>query len=69
MKYGCIGEHLKHSFSKEIHNCLSDYEYVIWHNYMSGKTAKEIAATMGKNERSISNAIYRIRRKLRDLLK
>lgn len=27
MKYGCIGEHLKHSFSKEIHNSLSGYEY------------------------------------------
>ncbi len=27
MKYGCIGEHLKHSFSKEIHNTLADYEY------------------------------------------
>ncbi len=27
MKYGCIGEHLKHSFSEEIHNRLSDYEY------------------------------------------
>lgn len=29
MKYGCIGEHLKHSFSKEIHNLLADYEYEI----------------------------------------
>ena len=29
MKYGCIGEHLKHSFSKEIHGALSDYEYEI----------------------------------------
>ncbi len=29
MKYGCIGEHLKHSFSKEIHIELSDYEYEI----------------------------------------
>ena len=27
MIYGCIGEHLKHSFSKEIHNCLADYKY------------------------------------------
>ncbi len=27
MKYGCIGERLKHSFSKEIHNSLSDYKY------------------------------------------
>ena len=29
MKYGCIGEKLKHSFSKEIHNALADYEYEI----------------------------------------
>lgn len=29
MKYGCIGEHLKHSFSKEIHALLADYEYDI----------------------------------------
>ena len=29
MKCACIGEHLKHSFSKEIHNMLADYEYEI----------------------------------------
>lgn len=29
MKYGCIGEKLKHSFSKEIHNAICDYEYEI----------------------------------------
>ena len=29
MKYGCIGEHMKHSFSKEIHNALADYQYEI----------------------------------------
>ena len=27
MEYGCIGEHLAHSFSKEIHNALADYDY------------------------------------------
>ena len=27
--YGCIGEKLSHSFSKEIHNALADYEYQI----------------------------------------
>lgn len=27
MKYGCIGEKLGHSFSKEIHNLIADYEY------------------------------------------
>ena len=29
MKHGCIGEHLKHSFSKEIHKKISDYDYEI----------------------------------------
>lgn len=29
MKYGCIGEHLKHSFSKEIHGMIASYEYEI----------------------------------------
>lgn len=27
MEYGCIGEHLSHSFSKEIHGKLGSYEY------------------------------------------
>ena len=30
MKYACIGEHLRHSFSKEVHNALADYEYEIF---------------------------------------
>ncbi len=29
MEYGCIGEHLGHSFSKEIHNALADYDYTL----------------------------------------
>ena len=27
MKYGLIGEHLGHSFSKDIHNMIGDYDY------------------------------------------
>ena len=27
LKYGCIGEKLGHSFSKEIHNLIADYDY------------------------------------------
>ncbi len=27
MQYGCIGEHLKHSFSTEIHNALASYTF------------------------------------------
>lgn len=29
MEYGVIGEHLTHSFSKEIHNLITDYNYEI----------------------------------------
>ncbi len=29
MEYGCIGEKLGHSFSKEIHNALTDYDYIL----------------------------------------
>ncbi len=29
MEYGCIGERLGHSFSKEIHNALADYDYCL----------------------------------------
>ena len=29
MKYGLIGEHLGHSFSKDIHNLIGDYDYEI----------------------------------------
>ena len=27
MRYGCIGEHLKHSFSREVHGLIADYNY------------------------------------------
>lgn len=48
---------------------LSQYEYSIWSDYMRGKTAKDIGTSLGKSEKSVTNAIYRIRRKLRALLK
>ena len=48
---------------------LSPLEYKVWCMYALGKTAKEIGAEVGKSEKSISNAVYRIRQKLRALLK
>ena len=29
MRYGCIGEHLSHSFSKEVHGLIADYDYCL----------------------------------------
>lgn len=47
---------------------LSKFEYDIWQMYVSGRTAKQIGTLIGKDERSVNNAVYRIRKKLRALL-
>ena len=60
-------ERLKALYSV-IRKNLSSFEYRVWQYYMSGRTAREIGILVGKDERSISNAIYRIRKKLRTLL-
>lgn len=49
-----------------IQKSLSEYESRVWWLYASGLTASEIAARLGDvDARSVSNAIYRIRKKLR----
>ena len=48
-----------------IRRVLSDYEYRVWSLYMSGRSAQEIGEAMSRDEKSVSNAIYRIRKKLR----
>ena len=47
---------------------LSDFEYTVWQLYISGRSAAEVAKLLNSNEKSITNAIYRIRKKLRALL-
>lgn len=48
---------------------LSDFEYTVWQLYVSGRSAADVASLLGSNEKSITNAIYRIRKKLRALLR
>jgi len=45
---------------------LSPFENAIWQRYIAGMTAPDIARQLGKDTRSIHNAIYRIRNKLRN---
>ena len=47
---------------------LSKLEYTVWEYYMSGMSAQQIAKKLNTDEKSINNAIYRIRKKLRDRL-
>lgn len=50
---------------RQVSGILSDYENRVWWLYLSGRTAKEVAVLMGCDEKSVQNAIYRIRKKLR----
>lgn len=51
---------------KIIRSSLSDFEFDVWELYMSGRSAKEISALVGKDVRSVNNTIYRARKKLRE---
>ena len=48
-----------------IRRILSPFEYTIWCHYVGAASVKEIATAVGKSEKSVSNAIARIRKKLR----
>ncbi|MGM9634835.1 MAG: sigma-70 family RNA polymerase sigma factor [Candidatus Avispirillum sp.] len=45
---------------------LSDYERAVLLKYTDGNSAAQTAAELGTSERSVNNALYRARRKLRD---
>lgn len=52
-----------------IYDNLSEFERKIFDNYIVGKSVGEIAYLLGKNEKSVSNALYRVKVKIRGLLK
>ena len=52
----------------DISATLTHYENRVWWLYLSGRTAKEIATVLQKDEKSVQNAIFRIRRKLRTVI-
>ena len=54
---------------EKIEKSLSEYENEVWAYYVNGYSSREIAKMLGSNEKSIENAIFRIRRKLKTLLK
>ena len=53
---------------EQIEKTLSEYENEVWSYYVNGYSSREIAAKLGSSEKSIDNAIFRIRRKLKTLL-
>ncbi len=63
-----IDEESIRSLRRLIRDNLSDYENRVWDMYIAGASVETVAASLGRSERSINNALYRIRRKLRELL-
>ena len=58
-------ERLRYTYAV-IRRLLSPFEYTIWCHYVGAASVSEIARAVGKSEKSVSNAIARIRRKLRE---
>ena len=55
------------TLNRKIKRELSPYELSVWQMYLTGNSTGKIATSLGKSEKSIENAIFRIRRKLRNL--
>lgn len=53
---------------EQIEKTLSQYENEVWSYYVNGYSSREIAIKLNSNEKSIDNAIFRIRKKLKTLL-
>ncbi len=52
---------------ESIEKVLSGYERKVFREYMSDKTVEEIAIAVGKPKKSVNNAIYRIKEKVKAL--
>ncbi|MEE1115736.1 MAG: sigma-70 family RNA polymerase sigma factor [Clostridia bacterium] len=65
---GIVEQERLRTLSSTINSNLSELERKVWWLYVSGMSAKVIAEKLEKDEKSVSNAVYRIRQKLRTLL-
>lgn len=64
----CLSNESKHEIEENIKECLSDLEYKILALFLQGHSYFEIAKRLSKTEKSVDNAIQRIRKKLRQKL-
>ncbi|MBQ4556457.1 MAG: sigma-70 family RNA polymerase sigma factor [Clostridia bacterium] len=53
---------------RKIHFALSDFEYKIFELYLGGYSYAEIAEKVGKPQKSVDNALRRVKDKLRKIL-
>ena len=51
-----------------LHSHLSDYELTVFDLYLSELSYKEIGDTLDKDVKSIGNAVFRIRQKIKQVI-
>lgn len=56
------------SLRRRIAEVLTPYENEVFARYAAGCSYREIACELGKNEKSVGNAVYRIKAKLKSLI-
>lgn len=49
-----------------VDSLFSDYEKAVYRLYLEGYSASEIALRLGRSDKSVDNAIYRMRRKIKE---
>lgn len=59
-----INEEAAYEFSQKIKRALSEYEYSILSCFLKGYSQKDISEKLMKNEKSIDNALQRIKKKI-----
>lgn len=57
------------SLLRLINDNLSKYEQKVFRMYASGMSAADMAKKLDSSEKSVSNAVYRIRKKLKNIIK
>jgi RNA polymerase sporulation-specific sigma factor len=67
--YRIVSEEGMRDILTEFRSALSGYEKEVFEYYIVGKSVTEIAERLGKDEKSVSNALYRMKVKIRGLLK
>ena len=61
---GIIDDEEYINLKREIKLTLSNFEFTVLNEFLKKKSYREIAETLGKNEKSIDNALKRIRKKI-----
>lgn len=65
---GYINRETAEEFSHKIKDGLSELEYTILSEYLKGYSYKEIGSKVCKTEKSVDNALFRIRKKIKTIV-